>query len=89
VTARQGGHRHPANAQDAPSRALLEVRSPRPWEEGGIGQWVRLGDSILATDGVDEGKRARVIPGGLRDGAVRELYSELVGDHDRKDFLAW
>ena len=61
----------------------------RYWEKGAIGQWVRLGDSMLATDSVDEGKRARVITIALRDGAVHELYSEPVGDKDRKDFRPW
>jgi len=61
----------------------------RYWEKGAIGQWIRFGDSMLAADSVDNGKRARLITIGLRDGAVHELYSEPVSDSDRKDFRPW
>ena len=61
----------------------------RYWEKGAIGQWTRFGDTMLATDSADEGKRARVITIGLRDGTVHELYSEPVGDPDRKGFRPW
>ncbi len=44
---------------------------------------------MLATDSTEEGKRARLITIGLRDGAVRELYSEAVSEQDLKDFSPW
>jgi len=61
----------------------------RYWEKGALGQWVGFGDRMLATDSTEEGKRARLITIGLRDGAVRELYSEAVSEQDRKDFSPW
>jgi PQQ-like domain len=61
----------------------------RYWEKGALGQWVGSGDRMLATDRTQDGNRARVITIGLRDGAVRELYSEAVSEQDRKDFSPW
>jgi len=61
----------------------------RYWEKGALGEWVRFGDRMLATDSTEGGKRARLITIGLRDGAVRELYSEAVSEQDRKDFSPW
>ena len=50
---------------------------------------VWFGDRVLATDSTEEGKRARLITVGLRDGVVRELYSEAVSEEDRNDFSPW
>lgn len=61
----------------------------RYWEKGALGEWVRFGDRMLATDSTEEGKRARLITIGLRDGAVRELYSEAVSEQEGKDFSPW
>jgi hypothetical protein len=61
----------------------------RYWEKGALGEWVGFGDRMLATDSTEEGKRARLITIGLRDGAVRELYSEAVSEQDLKDFSPW
>jgi hypothetical protein len=61
----------------------------RYWEKGALGEWVRFGDGLLATDSTEEGKRARLITIGLRDGVVRELYSEPVSEQDGKDFAPW
>jgi hypothetical protein len=55
----------------------FDVKSgERRWEKGRLDEWIPLGDSMLATDSTDHGKRARLIAIGLRDGTARELYAE-------------